>query len=445
MVHSGRRSKSRHRSVGPRRLQVLFVVAFIGFAIALSLRIASNPGAAKQPHYLADTVALAEPPSLTQPEFTAGTDKIHQLEPLRAAATANPSDLDASAQFAFAALKSGDLLEAADSFQRAKRIAAEPNADLLAGLGECQQRLGLCREALATYEQLVRQFPHDGRGYLGKSQALDFLSDRPGASAALEAGLRQMALEDVAGRVAIVKRFEEFGDLARALDVSADIRKATGDSTDALLLTTHLYIKAERPAEAMPLVNQVVAREPANGRARYELGVLLDNPLMPRRDPLMAEDALLTAIEVSPDETPAYRRLIQLYEDQGKWRQCAYVSLQLLRLTPNAAEPRLHLAHAYARLGDARGSAEQGRIATDLLAREHETARLNTVCHQRPGDARVRLALGRDSLARGRPLDALAAFQAACVLAPHDTDARQELGAACARVGLTPPAGISAR
>ena len=59
---------------------------------------------------------------------------------------------------------------------------------------------------------------------------------------------------------------------------------------------------------------------------------------------------------------------------------------------PDATEARLHLSHAYSRLGDGRGGAEQGRIAAALLQRDSEAAHLHTEIRQRPADAGPRLA-----------------------------------------------------
>jgi tetratricopeptide (TPR) repeat protein len=357
---------------------------------------------------------------------------------------ANRSDAASATRFASAAAAAEDLLEARAAFLSAVRLTPQPDAEQLAGLGSVEQRLGLCREALATYTQLVDRFPLDNRGYLGRSQALDLLGRHPEAVNALDAALGRLPVDDISGRTRVVEQIESFGDVARALHEAEANLARSPESADALLLTTHLQIKAERPDRALPLLQRLLAREPANARARYQLGVVLDSAVLPSHSSALAEDALLTAIERSPSETPAYRRLIEMYEQQGRYRQAAYVSLQLLALMPDSAEARLHLSYAYRYLNDEAGSAEQGAIAAKLLERDRETARLTTEIRQNPEDAEKRLAFARHSLRYGRVLDALGACDAAYALSPSNGTARRELLAISKRLKLPPPAGLQA-
>jgi tetratricopeptide (TPR) repeat protein len=404
----------------------LFGLAVIGIAIAVGVRIARHEPH-PSPRFLADTVILDSPPPLPRGDVPASLERIRALVAL-------PSRQCPA--FGRAALEAGDLLEAREAFQRAANSTPRPDVDTLAGLADAARRLGLCREALAAYTRLAELAPRDYRAYVGESETLDLLGRRAEAARALDAALQRLAPDDVAAHIAVAGQFEAFGDLARALSVAEELRARRPESEDAVLETAHLLIKSERPEDALPLLREVLARDPGNARARYQLGVVLDNPVLPGHNALLAEDALLTAIETSPSETPAYRRLIEMYEQQGRFRQSAYVSLRLLGLTPNSAEVRLHLATAYAHLGDSPGASEQGRIASRLIARDRDEAALNTRIHQRPADSTLRLALARHYLAAGRLAEALPPLQAAVVLAPGSPEARRELAALCARLGL---------
>ena len=240
----------------------------------------------------------------------------------------NPRDAAAATQFAHAAAAAGDPIEARDAYRAAIRSASPPDADLLAGLGDAQVRLGETAEALAAFRQLEERFPLDVRGYLGACSAQDALGHRREAASVLDAALQRLPPDDVAGRARIVGQFEAFRDLAKALAEAEALAGRAPDNSDAILLATHLQIKSERPDRALPLLKKLLAREPANARGRSQLGVVLDSPLLPNRSPQLAEDALLTAIETSPSETPAYRRLIELYEQDRRYKQCAYVAVQ---------------------------------------------------------------------------------------------------------------------
>jgi len=427
------------RTVASNRRLRFLAVAVAVCAVAVIIRTIFKSNNSPQPRYLAADVTLSTPPPLKPPDASSAREAIGRLEPFRAALKSGGKDVDAVARFARSALDAGDVLEARDAFALALRAAPRQDPDLMAGLGQSEARLGHLTAALAAYRWIAERFPLDSRGYLGVCQVEDLLGRRSEAAAELDRALRRLPEDDTAGRLAIASQFEAFGDLARALDTANQALARAPESTEAILLIAHLLIKAERPGDARPLLTRILEREPTNARARYQLGVVLDSPLLPNHDPLRAEDALLTAIEAAPAETPAYRRLIALYEDQNRYRQSAYISLRLLELTPDSAEARLHLANAYAHLGETQKSAEQRTIAVALLDRDAETARLNTLCRQRPADARARLALGRHSLRDGRLLEALSAFQAASVLAPGDSDARRELNSLSARLGLPPP------
>ena len=424
------------------RLLLLLGVAVVGCALAVTFRIGWHGERRPEPRYLADSVQLSPPPPLPPPDESAAMDQIRSLAPLRTAMQANGRSASHAAQFARASAAAGDLLEARGAYRSAIRLAPRPEADLAAGLGDAEQRLGQCREAMAAYTQLVDRFPLDYRGYLGQSQVQELLGHRRDAVNALDSARTGLPQDDIAGRLKVAEHFEAFGDLARALAEAEVIRARAPDSAEAILLTTHLYIKAERPDRALPLLNALLVQEPSNARARYQLGVVLDSPLLPNRSSLLAEDALLTAVESSPSETPAYRRLTEMYEQQRRVRQCAYAALQLLALTPDSAEARLHLSYAYGHLGAGRDSAEQGRIAAALLQRDRELTRLNTEIRQRPSDADARLAAGRHSLRYGRLLAALEAFQAAYAVAPRNTSARRELRAISERLRLPLPTGV---
>ena len=430
-----KRSRNRLKAAG-------LCLALVG---AVVLRTVVNRGAPVRPRFLAESVSLSEPPALpTQDPFAAST-QLASLTPLRAAAESTGRDAAAAARFARAALDAQDLLEARGAFAAAMAGDGVKDPGILAGLAETDARLGRCAEALDEYTRVQASFPDDVRGYVGASQTLDLLGRRRDAVAMLDTALAKLSANDIAARMRVAAQYEAFGDVARALAQVTELLRIAPADDDLALLSAHLLIKSGRPDAAIPVLRQVLARQPANTRARYQLGVALLSPSSAHPEPQLAEDALLTAVESNSSETPAYRRLTEMYQEQGRFRACAYMSLQLLSAIPDSAEARLSLAYAYGRLGDSAAATEQRRIAAALVDRDREIAQLETEIRQRPTDGALRRALGRLHARFGRPLQALAALQAAYICSRGNIGVARELGALHRTLGLPAPERIVAQ
>jgi tetratricopeptide (TPR) repeat protein len=429
------RTDSPAKATRSRLLPALLLL--LGAVAALLYRNATQVSRQTERLYLADGVVLSPPPPLPESDLTTLQNGFRSLAPLRQAAREHPEDPGIQQGFAAAALDAGDPISALPAFRRTLSLTPKAGPELYDGQGRAQNMLGLCTDALATYRLLEQRFPSDARGYLEESQTLDLLNRRLEAVQALERGLAALSPDDVDGRLRLANQFDADGDTARALKEAEAVRSHAPTNPQAVLATVHLLIKTQRPGEARLLLEDLLARDPVNPHAHYQLGVVLDSPLLPERDPAQAENALLLAVREAPQTPTYYNRLAQFYQEQGKYRQCAYVSLQLLALLPDSAEGRLHLSYAYAHLGENAAAAEQNALAARLLARDQETAHLQMRVYQHPADSQANLALARHHAQYGQFGQALPLLESAYTVAPGDPTIRQELNTLCGRIGLS--------
>src|SRR5205814_3592757 len=73
----------------------------------------------------------------------------------------------------------------------------------------------------------------------------------------------------------------------------------------------------------------------------------------------------------------AFTQLGTIYQEQGRYKQAAYVYVRLLQLNPDSAAGRMQLSRAYAALGDQRRAAEQREIGGRLQERDQTFSHLS--------------------------------------------------------------------
>jgi tetratricopeptide (TPR) repeat protein len=319
------------------------------------------------------------------------------------------------------------------------RLTDQPQADLYYDLGKSLFMLGLSDRALAVFEKMVRSYPLDARGYEEESHTLDRLNRRPEAARALEAGLGAITPNDVAGRIQIIDQFDADGDTARAYKEADSLRSRMPGNVPATLDVVRLLIKMQQPADARQLLLDLLAKDPANSQAHFAMGALLSNAALPERDTAAAENEMLLAVRSARDNPTFYSGLGELYMDQRKYRQCAYVSIQLLLGVPDSAAARLKLATCYAHLGNPTAASEQNAITVRLLARDAEEGSLETIAMAHPNAPDSHLTLAHHAIKFGRYAEALPELEAARVLAPQDASIKRELDGLCGMIGIEPP------
>jgi tetratricopeptide (TPR) repeat protein len=193
-------------------------------------------------------------------------------------------------------------------------------------------------------------------------------------------------------------------------------------------------IKENQPAEAVPILNDLVKREPDNAEAYQELAVALFktirygpaikaarqaldlDPSLSRPHGILAwvamnkgrydeaESELQAQLEVLPSDDPGHRAAVYnqmgfLYFRQKRYREAEKALGEAVALVPDRPTPRLNLALLYMRLkswDQARSELEQILAMPDLPKEVAFTAQLNlghTYAHlSRYADAREQFA-----------------------------------------------------
>ena len=432
-------SPAANGSAGKRQRLLLVSLLLACAVLFASYRIRSTLSHPSERLYLANDVTLTPPPPLPGDDRLDLKQKLTALEQSRKAAQASPNDPAAQIKFANEAMDAGDRLSALAGYRKALRITPKVDSAVYEAKGQAESDLGLLEDAQKTYQQLISASPEGTAGYLGLSRTLDLLHRRPDAVAALENGISKVPVSDTAGRLEIAKQFETFGDAVRALKEAETARAGAPDNVEAALAVVHLLIKLERPMDARSILDSLTAKNPAAAQAKYQLAVAINSPLYASREPGRVENLLLETIQQAPQDTPAYKLLGQLYHEQGRYRQEAYIYIKLLEQAPDSANARLQLSYAYAKIGDAKAAEQQQQIAKKLLTRDQEAATLLVRAHASPTDPEVHLQLAMHYVEAGMFSRALPELQAAYTLSSASPAIQQGLNLFYQRVEVTPP------
>src|SRR5262249_34331564 len=153
--------------------------------------------------------------------------------------------------------------------------------------------------------------------------------------ATLDRAAHAAPAENIPDRLHIAYEYEQKGALERALAVEQAVRASAPDDPLALKVTAHLLFKLVRLAEARRLLEKLVAEHPEDSGAAIDLAAIVDNPLLPGRDRALAEHMLLQVLQREPTNAQAFTQLGTIYQEQGRYRQAAYVYVRLLQLTPD--------------------------------------------------------------------------------------------------------------
>ncbi len=387
-------------------------------------------------------VPLAPPPPLPAEDKAALREGLLRLQNRLAIARAQPNDPTVRFAIGYEALRAGDLLTAREELRAGLQLRPETDSAIYDALGRCEIQLGLFKEAQDTYQKLLARAPGQAAGYIGLRRAQGLLGQREAATQTLERGARAVAPTDISGRLGIAGEFEMRDELPRALAEAQAARARAPDSAAATLTAAHLLFRLGRLSEARTLLEQMLAAHPDDPLVRRYLATVLDNPLLPQRDPALAEHYLLETLQRNHDDVEACQQLAQFYQDARRYRQAAYMFTWLLALVPDSASARLQLAQAYAHLGNPGLSAEQRTIALRLLARNKEEARLRERHDHRPTDPQARLALARHYLDAGQFAKALVELQSAYCLAPRSPQVRRQLTNFYAQLGVPLPPSL---
>ena len=225
----------------------------------------------------------------------------------------------------------------------------------------------------------------------------------------------------------LISEVERNGDLPKALELTEEVLREKPEDLALNLAVVRLMIKLQRLPEAQKSLELLLKLHPENPSVLAYLGMILDNPLMPKRDAVSAESYLLLAIEKNPKDKSVYLPLGEMFQTQGRFKQAAYIYTGLLTLVPENSAARLQLSKALDSLGQKEKASEQARIAQSLIVQEQDESRLVTQRDQKPSDALRRWNLAQHYLKYKKLRQYLPELQATFALNPHLNQTRTEL------------------
>lgn len=190
-----------------------------------------------------------------------------------------------------------------------------------------------------------------------------------------------------------------------------------------LLKTAEDIHAAGRLAEAIPLYEQVLAREPHNHRANYLLGIALFQSGKPRS----SIPFLKAAAAINPDALEVWRDLGIILLKLRDFEQAEAAFAQAIHIAPANPQFLVNRGIALRNLGQAQQAADCQRAALQL----------------KPDFAEAHHHLGSALLELGRPEEALASFRQATTLKPGLADAWQGTGQALLDGGETSEAIVA--
>jgi tetratricopeptide (TPR) repeat protein len=290
-------------------------------------------------------------------------------------------------------------------------IAQEPkNYDLRFGLADLLQRAGATRDALATYEEIVR-------------------------------------LDDMGPKAMMARDHIAAIDLAQGRDSDASklvgvvLQKNPRDN-DALLVRAQIELKHQDSTAAVGDLRALLRDQPNSA----EINRLLGRAYMANGEPSLAEQALHAAVDAAPRDTGIRIELAQLLLRTGRADQSVAMLEEAVRNAPADAQLREVLVRAYVAKSDfvaARGAADDLKTLRPDSAAGFYLAGLIAQAQQRPDDAQKEferalalqpkafdalLALARLDLARGRGDQAVVLVKDAVARNPDNALAMSLLG-----------------
>src|SRR5689334_7596551 len=144
------------------------------------------------------------------------------------------------------------------------------------------------------------------------------------------------------------------GDLTTALALGESVASTPDLDNTALLLLGTAQQSSQRLHEAMATFRHLVQRNPTVAEYWNNLAVVARQ----LEDMAVAEDALLRAVALAPQEAQILYNLGLLYAQQKRWLQARDMMLEAVTLVPAFIDARLQAAHACHACGDHRGEQE---------------------------------------------------------------------------------------
>jgi tetratricopeptide (TPR) repeat protein len=194
------------------------------------------------------------------------------LEPLRQVTQASDPPARAHLLLGRAYLARGQDPLAIIELQKA--IGVDPElADAYVGLGEAEFRRGYQDRALDYVAQAIEKDPREINAYLLKARVLEKRQEDQGVEEALRAGLKANP-QGWRAALTLAEHLLEVSQVDEAVEVLAPFAQGDNSSASVYLLAAKLEQRAQRPAQAVPLLLRAYERrdDPRVLRQLVQLG-----------------------------------------------------------------------------------------------------------------------------------------------------------------------------
>jgi len=246
-----------------------------------------------------------------------GGDLPAAVRHLRLAHQARPADTTIACNLIAALIDGGAIAEALDIATRPFALA-DPSLRIARYRGFLAQSLDRFADAVEAYEHVLARAPDDFESWNNLGNARSALEDYDGSVAALE---RAVALDSKAAPTRLNLAIALYW-AGRSAEAEAVLRKAAEDfpADDRPLQELYTQLKRDgRHEEALPAIEQAVARNPSNAGLQLKLGV--ESGLARRAGE--TERAFRAAIGLDPALVDAYLGLAIYYEHGNREEEFA--------------------------------------------------------------------------------------------------------------------------
>lgn len=228
--------------------------------------------------------------------------------------------------------EAGGLDQAQRRYQQAIELKQQ-RPEAYRGLAQLLEQQGHLDQAVAQYVRLTEVAPKDGNAYF----ALARLYREQGASedfAKLIQHIQQLPLEpgeNYDARTLIAGIYQDGEDYPQAEAFYRQAIDLDPGRTEAYMSLIQLLVNADRVDEAVAVCEQM-AQQP---ELAYNAKLLQGDLLIFKGEYEEAEDTYQQAIAIAPDQTDAYWRLANAYQQRGKLDDAEQVLRQGLEVIPN--------------------------------------------------------------------------------------------------------------
>jgi Flp pilus assembly protein TadD len=142
------------------------------------------------------------------------------------------------------------------------------------------------------------------------------------------------------------------GDMSRVLALGESVDDLNTADDTVLLLLGFAQQSDGQHTNAVATFQRLTARKPDVSQYWNNLSIVARQA----GDAAMAEQAMLTALSLAPEQAEVHYNLGLLYAEQERWLLAREALLQAVSLAPDFVEARLQAAHACHFCGDTRGA-----------------------------------------------------------------------------------------